>query len=212
MRILVFGASGATGVHVVEQGLIRGDDVTAFVRNGASIEPSSRLRIVVGDALDAAAVRAAMPGHDAVVCVLGSRHDPHDLLGRAIENIIEAMRAASVTRIVALSAAGAADLGEALAHQNLASKLVMRTAASTVMRGTHADAIALERALEASELDYTIVRAARLTDAQRSGSYRVDEDALPPGSLTIPRGDVAEFILMQLDSPKYIRKRPYIAT
>ena len=212
MRILVFGASGATGTHVIEQGLVRGDTITAFVRSPEKIEPSSRLSVVQGDALDAAAVRMAMPGHDAVICALGTRGESHDLLGRAIVNIIDAMHAANVRRIIALSAAGATGLDEALAHQNLASKLVMRTAASTIMRGMHQDALALERALEESDLDYTIVRAARLTDAPRSGSYRVDEEALPSGSLSIPRGDVAEFMLMELDGERFIRKRPYIAT
>ena len=201
MRVLVFGASGATGMHIVEQGLIRGDEITAFVRNPEGLEPSSRLHIVQGDVDDAAAVHAVMRGHHAVMVALS---------GAGIVNIIDAMREARVSRIVALSAAGAADMGEALAHQNFTGKLMMRTAASTVLRAVLADALALERALEESDLQYTIVRPARLSDGPRSGSYRVDEEALPHGSTTIARGDVAEFMLMQLDSDKYVRKAPYL--
>ena len=37
MRIIVFGASGGTGVKIVEQALAAGHAVTAFVRNPAKL-------------------------------------------------------------------------------------------------------------------------------------------------------------------------------
>ena len=211
MRILVFGATGATGAHIVEQGLIRGDEITAFVRQGEHIEPSSRLSVIEADVLDAAAVHAVIPGHHAVIVALeSSGHQPADLLGRAVVDIISAMHESNVRRIVALSVAGASDRGEALAHLTLADRVMMRTAASTVLRGALADALAMERALEESDLNYTIVRPARLSDAPRSGSYRVELGALPAHATSVPRGDVAEFMLMQLDSELYARKSPYL--
>ncbi|HET6463381.1 MAG TPA: NAD(P)H-binding protein, partial [Candidatus Krumholzibacteria bacterium] len=40
MRLLVFGGSGKTGREIVKQGLERGHDVTAFVRNPAKLSLS----------------------------------------------------------------------------------------------------------------------------------------------------------------------------
>ena len=40
MKLVVFGASGATGRQIVEQALAAGHEVTAFVRNPAHL-PSS---------------------------------------------------------------------------------------------------------------------------------------------------------------------------
>lgn len=211
MRIVVFGASGGTGREIVEQALIRGDDVTAFVRDASALEPASRLRVVVGDVLNAEVVREAIVGQNGVLSALGSRpHEGHDVLERGLANIIAAMSETGVRRIVIISTAGAANLDEALTHQSLAGKIVLRTMASTVLRGPIADGLAQERLLEASDLEYTIVRPPRLTDERRTGRYRVDEEGLPPGAVSISRGDVAEFMLMQLDSDKYIRKAPYI--
>jgi len=73
MNLLVFGASGATGKMVIAQARAAGHLVTAFVRNPASLAMEG-LRVIVGDGTDSAAVAAAIPGHDAVICALGVRN------------------------------------------------------------------------------------------------------------------------------------------
>src|SRR5690242_21851148 len=74
LRLLVLGATGGTGKELVRQPLARGHTVTAFVRDPARLAIAhASLRTVVGDALDPAAVDAAVPGHDAVLCALGHR-------------------------------------------------------------------------------------------------------------------------------------------
>ena len=212
MRILVFGASGGTGREIVSQALIRGDlEVTAFVRNPTALEPASRLRIVQGDALDPAAVTAAIEGQDAVLSALGGRNVANtDLLQRAVTHVIDGMRAHNVRRLIVLGAAGAADMNEALQHQNPGAKVMFRTVAATVLSGPMHDHAAQERIILASDLDYTLVHAARLTDDAEAGSYRVEDDGLPKGATSVPRRSVADFMLDQLDTPKYVRKAPYI--
>ena len=43
MRIVVLGATGHTGHHVVDLALGRGHDVTAFVRSPGKLAPAERL-------------------------------------------------------------------------------------------------------------------------------------------------------------------------
>jgi len=212
MRILVFGASGGTGREIVRQALIRGDlEVTAFVRDPASLEPASRLRILQGDVLDADAVAAATQNQDAVLSALGGKNSANaDLLQHAIPNIIAGMQSNGVRRLIVLSAAGAADMNEALRHQRMFAKVMFRTVAATVLSGPMHDHAAQERIVRDCELDYTIVHSARFSDEPVVGRYRVEEDALPAGATTISRSSVAEFMLDQLDTKKYVRKAPYI--
>lgn len=83
MKILVFGASGKTGKHVVEQALEAGHSVTAFVRDPTKL-PSSHpnLRLIQADVLEAAQVEQAMPGVEAVISALGpGKNSPPDLSG-----------------------------------------------------------------------------------------------------------------------------------
>ncbi|HEY0188114.1 MAG TPA: NAD(P)H-binding protein [Cellulomonas sp.] len=72
MSLVVLGATGRTGQEVVRQGLDRGLDVTALVRRreGLPIE-HDRLRVVVGDARDAAVIEDLLPGATGVVSSLG---------------------------------------------------------------------------------------------------------------------------------------------
>jgi len=70
-KLVVFGASGATGRPIVEQAVAAGHEVTAFVRDPATAPPGAR--VVSGDVLDAAAVDAAVAGHNVIVSALGHR-------------------------------------------------------------------------------------------------------------------------------------------
>jgi len=55
-RVRVFGATGGTGRHLVEQSLAQGHAVTAFVRDPAKLGTAhANLTVVQGDAMDALA-------------------------------------------------------------------------------------------------------------------------------------------------------------
>ena len=71
MRILVFGATGPLGRQVVDRALSAGHQVTAFVRTPGRLGSRPGLHESAGDVLDASAVAAAVPGHDAVISALG---------------------------------------------------------------------------------------------------------------------------------------------
>ena len=68
MKLTIFGASGRTGVHVVEQALVAGHDVVAVVRDPAKLTlRHERLQIAQADLTDEAAVGSAVRGADAVL-------------------------------------------------------------------------------------------------------------------------------------------------
>ena len=61
-RLLVFGATGKTGIRVVERAVARGWAVSTFVRSPARLPEAlrSKVHVIVGDVNDAAAVSAAV--------------------------------------------------------------------------------------------------------------------------------------------------------
>jgi putative NADH-flavin reductase len=108
MKILVFGASGATGRELARQGLAAGHQVSAFVRNPQSFAETPGLRIIQGDVFDPEQVGAAIAGQDAVFTALGARTlGANDLLPKSSANIIAGMKQHGVRRFIVLGAAGA---------------------------------------------------------------------------------------------------------
>ena len=94
MKIVVFGASGGTGIEIVKQALAAGHEVTAFVRNPAKVEfQHPNLKLFQGDVVDSAAVAKAITGQDAVISALGPTRPPvPGMMETAAKNILAANR------------------------------------------------------------------------------------------------------------------------
>jgi putative NADH-flavin reductase len=213
MKVVIFGASGGTGQHLVQQALALDHTVTAFARDPGSIiaAPAPGLTVIQGDIHDAAAVAAAIAGQEAVLSALGSRSLARsDVLETGVRNILAGMTAHGIKRIIVLGAAGAS--ADPTRHQGAVTRMLLKFAMATFLREPFRSQREQERLLEASPAQYTIVRPPRLLDRPGKGHYRVQEDGLPPRGTTIPRADVADFMIHQLTGTQWLRKGPYIAT
>lgn len=202
MRILVLGAAGRTGRHVVEQALGHGHDVTAFVHETPLTLSHPHLTVVQGDVMDFERVRAAVEGQTAVVSALGlARAAGVTTLSGGIGNVIYAMALAGANRLVVESAAGT------FARKDRRLSLGFRTMIATVLRTTYDELEAMERRVMASDLDWTIVRPVGLTDGPLTGTYRLslDGDLLSDAS-AISRADVAALMLKALSGETYVRR------
>lgn len=200
MKLIVFGATGKTGMEVVRQALAEGHEVTAFVRDPSKMSlTDERLRLAAGDALDLGAVTSAVMGHDAVVCSLGSNSlGKSDIRSAGTDNIIKGMDASQVTRLIAVTAMGVAESWPTL---SFAAKAFF----STVLRNVRIDHEEQEALIRASKVAWTIVRPSGLTDGPRTGQYDAGENIRAKSS-QIARADVADFILKELDSGANIGK------
>ena len=210
MRLIVFGASGTCGSHLVRQAAARGHDVTAVVRSGRGYEAPTGVTVVLGDVLDSSVTSAAIPGHDAVASGLGiryahpwaTRESPDDFISRATANIVTGMQKAGVHRISIISAAGVA---ESSPTRNLVIRFLIAT--SNVGFG-YADLARAEQVLRESGLDWQAVRPTRLSNGTGNGNPRLTDGF--PASATIPRADVAAFMLSELERPAFSSRTPMI--
>jgi uncharacterized protein YbjT (DUF2867 family) len=207
MRIIIFGSTGGTGRETARALLKRGDQVTAFARNPDALVPAPGLTIAQGDAMNEADVARAMPGHDAVVVSLGNsqnpfallvgarRTTPHDICQQGTANIIAAMRANGINRLVVVSSFG---VGDTRAQAPFMTKLFF----ALLLREHMADKENQERLVKASGLDWTLVQPVGLTDGVgMSGWFASPRGEI--GKLTIARADVAAFIAAELTAPAW---------
>lgn len=197
-RIVVVGAAGKSGREIVKEALARGVGVTAYVRSRAKAEGlPAEVTIVEGDGRDASALSRALPGHDAVVVTSGGRSET--VSAEVARAVVAAMTQAGLQRLIQYSAYGAND-GAGI------YRFVMQTLASKVA----ADKIALEKVLADSGLDWTAVRPGVLTDGGKSGKMRAGTGVVLKGFPQISRADVAQFVLDELQSPRFVRAAPVV--
>ena len=78
MKILVTGATGSIGRHVVDEAIGQGHEVRALVRGPGKLKPRPRLEIVVADLIQLPTLAAAVEGVDAVVFTHGTYGSPLD--------------------------------------------------------------------------------------------------------------------------------------
>lgn len=205
-RILVLGASGRTGRLVVEQALGHGHDVVAFTRTAQAEQAGQRLTAVVGDVTDARAVAEAVEGCDAVVSCLGSGGQrPVHVFSDGVANTIRAMGARGVRRLVVVSSSGVGALPEQLSIKARAMR------ALPAMKSLYEDLERMEDDVFLSDLDWTIVRPAALTDGPFTGHYRIVEGPVVPEGKRISRADLAALLLKCAESDRYTRRSIAVA-
>ncbi len=207
MRVAIFGASGRTGRHVVEQALAAGHEVTAFVRDPARLPTRhERLRLVAGDIGDAAKVAEAVVGQDAVISALGTNRPAFNAMTSGARHIVGAMERHGVRRLVTLTGAGVPDSHDRPTPINRFISLLLQRISPDVLADAqrHADQI------RASDLDWTIVRVGRLTDGSRTGNVRVGWVGVNTRPF-IGRPDTAAFMLRQLSDGTHLRQAPMIS-
>ena len=211
MQLTIFGASGATGRRLVEQALGAGHTVTALTRRPDRMPPRAGLRVVGGDVADPGAVEATVAGSDAVLSALGVSYSrkPISVYSQGTSNIIAAMHRQGVKRLVVVSSAPldpAYRASDSLLFTRVLEPLFMRRLGRT----TYQDMRRMESLVQASDLDWTIIRSCWLFDAAEVTDYRLADNSVD-GMFT-SRADLAAIMLAQLADDRFIRKAVGVAT
>jgi putative NADH-flavin reductase len=208
-KIALFGASGQTGQHFLKAALENGYEVKALARNLKSIPQSGpNLVVIPGDVLNPEDVGKVVEGTDIVVSLFGHvKGSPEWLQTNGTKNIVEAMKAQNIRRIISLSGGGLPF--PAKDQPKFADKLITTIMKIAVPKILH-DAIKHHEILESSGLNWTIVRGPRLTNAPRKGTYRVGWVGVN-ASTKISRADLADFILTQVEDERFNFQMPFVS-
>jgi putative NADH-flavin reductase len=202
-RMFILGATGRTGVEIIDLALGRGHNVTAFVRSPAKItRRDRRLTVVKGDPRNIEELSAALPGHEVVLSALGP--SPREaitthstLLQECAASALAALARTGVGRFVVVSSALLFPMGG-----------VLPAFFRALIRNHLRDLTAMEGLVESSAVDWTIARPPRLVHGG-DGAYRAQTGALPPGSTlnaVLSWRGVAAFMLDAAESGRHRRE------
>ena len=205
-RVLIVGATGGTGRQLVAQALELGYEVTALARDPSALHlEHPRLRVAQGNVLDYASVEAALRGQQAVLSALGHKRffPPNRILSDGTRNLLRAMEAHGVRRLVCETALG---IGDSAGRMGVYYTFFT---VPIVLPFYFWDKTRQERLIAASPLSWVIVRPGALTNGPKRGRYRHGHAV---GSylstVRISRADVADFMLNQLTDDTYVGAAP----
>ena len=207
MKVLVLGATGATGRLIVGKAVAEGHDVIALVRSKAKAIDLAGAGLVEGDARDPAALTRAIAGCDAVVSSLGTAMSPFrevTLLSTATRALVDVMAQQNIHRLVCITGLGA---GDSRGHGGF---FFDRLFLPLMLRKVYEDKDRQEDAIRASTLNWTIVRPTVLNDKPARGRIKALTDLTDVHGGTIARSDVADFVVRQLTADTWLRKAPLI--
>lgn len=193
-KVLVLGASGQIARWVTEMLANSGKvEMTLFLRHPAKIKQGTpkNAHVVQGDVLNIEQLKHAMNGQDVVYANLTGE----DIDAQAA-NIVEAMNAVGIKRLIFVASLGIYD--EVPGKFGAWNRRQIGSYLPPFRRA--ADAI------EASGLDYTILRPAWLTDADEV-DYETTERNEPFKGTEVSRKSVAALIVRLIDSLKFDSRR-----
>jgi len=202
-RILIFGASGRTGLQLVEQALEAGHFVTAVVRSPEKFALGHKnLYVHKGDVLDLNSFNHVMKGHDVILSALGATSTaPTTVFSEGVRNMIQAMNVSGLSRLVVLSAL-AVEINPIMPWWQ---RLFIRYILQPILKNMYADTLKMEYILKQSRLDWTIMRPPQLVDKKVSGQYRVEVGNHLSGANRISRADLAHYIIHHLFDERIYR-------
>jgi putative NADH-flavin reductase len=209
-HILLFGATGRTGLQVLKYALEKGYSVTALVRNPEKLTiKSDKLTIIKGLPTDIDDVRKAMIGCDRVISALNpisekdlatlKRIEPPQILEKSIRNAITCMGEKSIKKIAVVSSIGIGDT-------YLLSPWFMRLLGKiTNFRNSYDDHNQQEALLMNSNLDWVITRPVSLNNNETLQNLVIDYDK-KPSPFKISRKQLAHFLVDCLETEEFFKK------
>ena len=190
--VLIIGANGSVAKEAIAMFLQKTDvNLKLFLRNAKRLEhlKSPRVEVVEGDATDKVALTNAMSGVHVVYANLYGRNTP-----QMASAIIESMQAAGLKRLVWITSFGVYN-GQ---YQEIPDSELARIASYIA---PHREEV---RIIEASNLDYTLIRAQWFSNADEI-DYELTQKGEPfkNPSARISRKSIADLIVRLCTTPDF---------
>ncbi|MBN9298001.1 MAG: NAD(P)H-binding protein [Filimonas sp.] len=185
-KILVLGANGAIARHVIDFLKDKKNiELTLFARNTNGLaEQAPNANIINGDVLHKPDLDNAIKGQEIVYANLAGQVD------KMAEEIVRSMEAAGVRRLIFITSLGI--------YHEIPGKFGQwneRMIGSDLVRYRHAADI-----IEASSLDYTVIRPSWLTDKDET-AYETTQKGAPFVGTEVARKAVAAYIVNIIEHP-----------
>lgn len=220
LDIVIYGATGDVGSHVVDEALRRGHRVTAVSRDPAQVElRHPKLSVVKGDLLDKPGVAETVAGKDVVILsvrgVIGKSGAPESALQFiAAETLVDVLSrlGENAARLIHVGGSGSLEVEPGVLFAAKLPKILLPRKLEIEILG---QILVLEFFSKVDDVDWTYVTPPKnFTNGPRTGVFRIGGDrALEDsrGRTRVSRADFAVALIDEAEQAKYPRQRISVA-
>jgi putative NADH-flavin reductase len=204
MQLVIFGATGMVGKHLVQQSLFKGHKVKAFGRNVFTtiLPKDDNIELIQGALFDEGQVFHAIKNCDAVLSALGGSITDTDVTrSLGMKNIVAQMQKAKVKRIIAVGGMGILNADET-------TLLMDAEDFPKEYKPVSQEHLKAYEFLKSSALDWTFVCPPDIIDAGPTGTFITAANYPPtPNTYKINAGDLSLFMINELEKNEYVQQR-----
>lgn len=206
MKIAIFGATGGLGLKFLEVALGKGHQIVAYARSPEKLENEhENLVVIEGDVFDVDKIKESLKGVDGVLITWRLRRQRIPLFSEGTQNVVDAMKANNVKRIIVISEYAYDDH-----YRNFGFfwRSLIRIFGK-FMGFQQNERRKQDEVVRNSGLEWTIDRIRMLTDKEKDHPLELTFE--PKNKfLSVYRGTAAEQILHQFENPEdFIQKDVY---
>jgi len=215
MRVLILGATGASGVKLIEESLAASHTIVVFARSPQKLPEhlANNPNVIIhkGELTDEVALANAMEGVEAILSALGPTgpfHPSGTPLAHAYSKILQMMKDRGIRRLIALGTPSIPDPEDKFSPSIYAMVITV----STFARTAYKEFVAIGNVMrtEGDGVDWTIARVPILTNAaEKKVAAGYVGDGKTSSYLT--RAGFGAFVVEELDRNDWVKKFPFIS-
>ena len=220
LEIVVFGATGKIGSHIVTEALDRGHHVTAVSRDPSQITlQHDDLTVAKGNLLDEKSIAELVQGKDVVIVsvrgVIGDSTSPEKALQYvAAERLVDVLMSIGpdAPRLIHVGGSGTLEVAPGVIFAARIPRIVIPKSLEVEIEG---QILALEFFRKVTEVDWTYATPPKnLTNGKRTGVFRIGGDRAlldDKGRCRVSRADFAVALIDEVESGQHVRERFSVA-
>lgn len=220
LKILVYGATGKIGTHVVDEALSRSHLVTAVSRDPARIKKTHENLIAVqGDVLDTNSIERLAVGQDVIIVsvrgVVAKSKAPNDAIQRvAVEKLVYVLRGLGddAPRLIHVGGAGSLEVETGVFYADRLPKIFIPKNLELEIAG---QILVLEYLRTVEDVNWSYATPPKnFTNGKRTGVFRIGGDQVledSRGRSRVSRADFAVALINEAETNQHSMRRFSVA-
>ena len=205
-KIAILGANGKVGKFLVTEALEKGYQVKVLTRNSENMTiTNENIEVIIGDARDFSSIRKLLKGCRAVINAVGQPKNESYIFSTVSKHILEAMKEFEIKRYILVSGGSLTAAGDQKGIVNKIGATLFKVFLPKMMQDKYEEL----QIIQSSEVDWTIVRLPFVIEGNGIGNIK--ESLVDMPGIKIQNGDIAPFVIKQINSGRYVGRCPFIS-